>query len=333
MLRRVRAWWKFRQVVRALRAQSAAAGSVSLGRDVVVIPCWRRPEFLWHCLDNLSRAEGSAELHYLYRPDTGYSADNLKVIRAFADRLPHFEIAFPEICPYRRSKQSANILLAYLMAAQRAQRHVFLIEEDIMVAEDFFRWHRAVQHTAGNLFCSIAVRNPNRPLQLPDDSEGYYLSSGDYCSLGVCFDKQVLTQLLAPHVTLAYFSRPKRYVRRQFPDSRVGLGFTEQDGLLRRIQEHSRRPIAFPCVARAYHAGFYGYHRPGGMNGELSERVQALREIIYSAEEMDRAAIQPQFAQDSVPVALQARGWKVMRQVPVSPPDQLTHADESNKLM
>ena len=33
---------------------------VSAARDVMLIPCWRRPEFLWHCLDNLARAEGSS---------------------------------------------------------------------------------------------------------------------------------------------------------------------------------------------------------------------------------------------------------------------------------
>ena len=26
-------------------------------RDVVLIPCWRRPEFLWHCLENLTQAD------------------------------------------------------------------------------------------------------------------------------------------------------------------------------------------------------------------------------------------------------------------------------------
>jgi hypothetical protein len=43
--------------------------TLSQNRDVLVIPCWRRPEFLWHCLDNLRRAEGIGELHVLFRPD------------------------------------------------------------------------------------------------------------------------------------------------------------------------------------------------------------------------------------------------------------------------
>jgi hypothetical protein len=327
MLSRLRAWWLFRQSVAAARAarpsrelhaqQGPCGQDPAGGRDIVLLPCWRRPEFLWHCLDNLTRAEGIAALHVVLRPDTGFAADTLEVIRAFADRLASFEIQFPTPCPYRRSKQSANVLLGYLLAAAAARQYVFMIEEDVMVARDFFRWHRAVQASSTELFCSIGVRNPNRRLALPDDTEGYYLSSGDYCSLGVCFDKRILHRLVAPHVNMAYLRRPKSYIRRRFRASVVAAGFTEQDGLLRRIQEGSGLSIAYPCLPRAYHAGFYGYHRPGGLDGPLAERVRSLAQIIYSTEGMSKAALRPEYIEDSVPVNLQPPPWRVQRQMPV----------------
>jgi len=314
VLRRVRSWWNFRQAVRdASRVELAhAAGE----RDVLVLPCWQRPEFLWHCLDNLTRAAEFDRVHVLFRPDTGYLPDNIDVIDSFADRLPSFQISLPPPCPFRRTKQSANLLLGYLAAAAAARQYVFLVEEDTMIARDFFRWHRAVQAAAGPLFCSIATRNPNRAVTAPDDPEGYYLSSGDFAANGVCFDKSVVQRLIAPHVNMAYFRRPKSYLRRHFPASAVGLGFVEQDGLLRRIQEQSDIPMAYPCTPRGFDAGFYGYNRPGGVPGTLPDRVQQLAATIYSPAAM-RNAVDPRFVERCAPVDLLPRHWSVQRRIDV----------------
>jgi hypothetical protein len=318
VLRRVRRWWSFRQAVaRAARAdQSGVAGA----KDVVVLPCWRRPEFLWHCLDNLTRAQDIAELHIIFRPDTGFSPDNLEVIASFSDRLPQYEIQYPQPSPYRRTKQSANVLLGCLRAAALSRRLVFMVEEDIMVARDFFRWHRAVHAAVPQLFCSIAPKNPNRDLTLPAGPDGYYLSSGDYCSNGVCFDKRVLQTMIAPHVNMSYLSSPKKYIRRHFPTSTIGLGFVEQDGLVRRIQEQSSHPIAWPCVPRAFHSGFYGYNRPSGIEGSMRDRVQLLAETIYDRDAMRRAAGRPEFIDTCMPCELELPPWSALRRVDVPMP-------------
>ena len=315
MLRRVRSWWRFRRAV--LDASPVDVTHPGGAKDVVLLPCWRRPEFLWHCLDNLTRAEGIGAVHVLFRPDTGFSPDNLDVIRSFADRLPSYEIHLPVPCPFRRTKQSANLLLGYLRAAAEANRYVFLVEEDIMVARDFLRWHRAVHATAGPLFCSIGVKNPNRAVNPPDELEGYYLSSGDFCSTGVCFDKRVLQTMIAPHVNMAYLRRPKKYIRRHFPASAVGLGFVEQDGLIRRIQEQARQPIAYPCVPRAFHAGYYGYNRPGGLEGPIQERVNRLADTIYRPATM-RAGATAQQIESCAPVELDLAAWKLQRRIEVT---------------
>ncbi|HEY1724456.1 MAG TPA: hypothetical protein VGF89_03460 [Steroidobacteraceae bacterium] len=310
----VRTWWKFRRAVlqatRAATVSNAPAGR----RDVLVLPCWRRPEFLWHCLDNLSRAEGLQDVHVVLRPDTGHDPANIEVIRAFAERLPSFEISLPVPCPYRRTKQSANLLLAYLQAAVRTRQLVYLLEEDTMIARDFFRWHRAVHAATPGLFCSIAIANPNRSVRPPADAGGYYLSSGDFSSMGVCFEQRILRRLIAPHVTMSYFRRPKHYVRRCFPDSAVGLGFVEQDGLLRRIQERCGCPTAYPCVPRAFDAGFYGYNRPGALSGSLPQRVEQLGQIIYDPAAL-RAAAGPEFIERCVPIDLQGGEWSSQRQL------------------
>jgi hypothetical protein len=319
MLSRVRTWWNFRQ---ALLTAQTALGAPEADRDIVVLPCWRRPEFLWHCLHNLAQAEGVGEVTIVVRPDTGYAPENLEVLRSFSDRLPNIRVQYPTPAPYRRTKQSANVLLGYLLAANAARHLVYLVEEDIMVARDFFRWHREVHDAAPRpLFCSIAVANPNRKLALPGDVGGYYLSSGDYCSTGGCFDRGVLHSLIAPHVCMAYMKHPKRYIRREFPHSRIGLGFVEQDGLIRRIQEGSELPIGWPCVPRAFHAGFYGYNRSGGLAGSLEQRIRQLSETIYDADLMRRAAVGSQQHPDAcMPCALQLPPWQTLHQLQVPMP-------------
>ncbi len=313
-----------------MQASGGSAGAAAGDKDIVLLPCWRRPEFLWHCLDNLTRVAGIGSVHFTFRPDTGASPENLDVIESFAGRLPSFDVQAPEPCPYRRTKQSANVLLGYLRAASVARRHVFLVEEDIMVARDFLTWHRAVHAAAGPLFCSIAVRNPNRTVTLPDDPEGYYVSSGDYCSYGVCFDKQVLQRMVASHVNMAYMRRPKKYLRRHFPASAISLGYVEQDGLLRRIQERSTYPIAYPCLPRAFDAGFYGYNRPGGVRGSLQDRIQALADIIYDPEVMRQAALRPEFIASSVPIDLQPPPWRVQRRIEAAAPAQPSAGAEAH---
>jgi hypothetical protein len=306
--------WKFRTAARAA-VQAAAGPPSSATRDIVLVPCWRRPEMLWHCIDNICKADGVQSMHVVFRLDSGYDTDNLAVIREHAERLPSHELQSAPRCPYRRTKLSANILLGYLQAAPLARRYVYLIEEDIMVGRDFFRWHAAVQSQRANLFCSIAVRNHNRHVDTPDDPDCYYLTSGDYCSWGVCFDRAVIADLVSPHVNLDYLAHPKRYLRRRFADSRVSLSYVEQASLLRRIQEVCELPIAYPATPRAFHAGFYGRNRPGGIIGELHERVRRLDEMIYDCSAMRGAALSEHYAADSEPVRLDVVGGPGLRQL------------------
>jgi len=324
MLKRLRTWWNFRTAVLA----TVAAHPVEPGeRDIVVVPCWRRAEFLWHCLDNLTRNDDIGSVHVLFRVDTGFSQETLEIIRSFADRLASYEIELALASPFRRTKPSGNLLFGMLHAALKARQFVFLVEEDVMVARDFLRWHREVQAAAGRLFCSIASRNTNRQLTLPEVLDGFYLSSGDYRSIGVCFDKNVLLELIGRHFNMSYLRQPKKYIRRRFPNSKIGLGFVEQDGLIRRIQERSDYPIAWPCVPRAFHSGFLGargkwqnFNGSEGVKSPLSERIQLLNDTIYSADAMRKVIDSAEFLELSMPCPLQLPAWNTVRRISVPAP-------------
>ena len=285
--------------------------------NTVLIPCWRRPEMLWHCLANIKRAHGSDAYHYIFRMDKGYDPALHEVIEGFP-----FSHQISEAGPtkYREiSKQSHNLLQGYALAAQLSDGLVIMIEEDVMVATDFFGYHEAVHEAEPGLFCSIAVANPNRTMQDSGPRDAYYLSDGDYCSLGVAFKRDVLQQLIAPHACADYFTNPEGYCRKHFLGSPIGHSYVEQDGLIRRIQMRQSRPIAYPWRAKAYHAGLYGKNRGGGPTGTWRQRLQYVTDIIYSDEAMRTFAKHPEWYEDSKPINLNAEPWETLKLQPLDP--------------
>lgn len=287
------------------------------GLDVVVIPCWRRAEMLWHTLQHISHAENADTCHYIFRVDTGHSPEVLEVIKGFPFS---YEVAMTPRTNYRHTKQSFSVLSGYMLGCDRSQGGlVFLIEEDIFIANDFFKWHRAIHAAHRDLFCSIGVANHNRTMVDAGDLDEYYLSSVDYCSWGVCFRSDVLRAGVLRHANMDYYQDPGAYIRRHLVGSPIGESFTEQDGLIRRIQwtQGASAPIAYPYRARAYHAGAYGYNRGDQPAGTLADRIKLVTSFAYSPESMLTFAERPEFVQDSIPVDLNTPPWQTLRMKPL----------------
>lgn len=282
-------------------------------KNIVLIPAWQRPEYLVLCLDQIQKAENASDYAYVFLLDKGYSPENLTVIETFP-----FEKA-TLIRPKTVSgigKQSMNILEGYRWAAEQGCRLVFMIEEDIMIANDFFIWHEAV-HSEFDLLCSIATENNNTHHESKGNLEEFYFGSfRDYQSLGVCWNRNNLKKYIIPHCRKEYYMNPVRYVTHTYPKSVMGSGFAEQDGLIRRIREFEcALPVAFPDVPRAFHSGFYGYNRPSQKKpiGSIPNKVGALKEIIFNPENMLSHSINEGYYQDSKPINLINEKWHQQR--------------------
>lgn len=287
-------------------------------RDVVLIPAWKRPEFLVHCLLNIKRADGAENLHYIFRFDDGHSPDLYEAIK-MADFTFSHEITQTPRTKYRVAKQSFSLLSGYHVAAQKSLRLVYMIEEDVMVATDFFTWHRAIHEKHPRIFCSIAVANPNRNVREHGELEDYYRTTLDYCSLGVCFSKDMLLRHVLPEATERYYANPIGECQKRFPGCPIGAAFAEQDGLIRRTQwrlgmEH---PIIYPYRARAYHAGLYGKNRGAGPPGTLQKRLEYVSGVIYSDEAMRTFAKHPEWYEDSKPINLSTPPWQQLNEKPL----------------
>lgn len=288
--------------------------------NTVLIPCFNRPEFLHYVIEQIKKADRADQYHYIFRPDVGFDKEILTVIKNFPFSYEVTPTGLNRYNQRRRSlsKQSYNVLSGYALAASKSTGLVFMIEEDIMIGKDFFSFHESV-HSQHKLFVSLAVRNINRSVETSGEVDEYYLSTGDYCSLGVCFQKEVILQHILPHMTDSYFKDPVGYVTVHFPDSSIGRHFAEQDGLIRRIQMYSGLPTCYPFIPRAYHSGYYGYNRKRGISGTLAQKIDRIGKVIFSPEAMRKEAMHPEFYNDSIPQRLVLPEWSVMREKQIEP--------------
>lgn len=259
---------------------------------VVVVVAYERPEMLNVCLEYVEKAEHSRENKYLFALDSGYNPENKTVISSWVRKTGVTAKTTVQtiVGGSPNTKQSRNVLEGYRKALELfSPQRVILLEEDIIVAKDFFDWHAKVHQQDGNFFCSIATKNHNSPVPFEENPETYYVSyKADYQSLGVCWEPKFLERVLL-HATPAYYQKPRHYLDTAFPNSVYRNSvYTEQDGLIRRVVEAQWLPVAFPTLPRAFHAGYYGYHRPSSNVpvGSLADRTGVLKEIIFDKERM-----------------------------------------------
>jgi len=250
-------------------------------QDIVIIPTFDRPEFLWMCLDNLMHVYGIADKMIWVTEDI------------HADKPKNFTTQWEMLCTIREASRkfgsnfryiathphttygnSFNVLSALAEAAVRGSGSVYLIEDDALVTEDFFRWNEEVQRNfspwascAGRLNRSLNfhMNGPEAIDESIKDLNACHTSKNAYMSWATCFSKQAIQDIASMANNFEHF-RP---------------GF-EQDIM---IQNHIRRnklQTVWPYVPRAYHMGWYSYHRNGGMKleGSLEERVKSLKSIV-----------------------------------------------------
>lgn len=280
-----------------------------------LIPVYNRPEFLTLALECISHADIPKGMTFVFQIDYGHDPQVVKVIDKFDNDLvkkygqqaPRIVKVFTQKSKYpSRAKLSYNILTGYRNAVRHSTKYVFMIEDDVMIGESFFNWHIKV-HEDRELFCSIASKNPNREVKETNDVNEWYTSSGDYASIGLCYDRKVLTEIILPHANEKYFTYSAQYIKNEIGMQGISSMYPEQAGLIRRLQIISELPIAFPYVPRAFHSGFYGKNRKGfvEVTGTLEEKVQQVRRIAFNVEEL-RKSVKERWVRDSMPCSLEA---------------------------
>lgn len=258
--------------------------------EICIIPTFKRPEFLHHCLKALVACEDAGNVTFWVSIDRALdtvdlATDEARAVAAlvlqFQDHRNH--AIYRPVHSYHGN--SYNVLESLKDAYVAGAEQVYLVEDDIMVTPDFFRWHRAAQELA-KPFCSIAHKNIRRKDLENGAVDEILLSRADYCSLGVCFGRESLAKIVA-HATPAYYSDLGGYLGKNFAPS---TEFTEQDGLISRIMFREGGAAAFPYIPRAFHVGFTGYHRESTWEApqDLPARIEALGRVLADPESLAR---------------------------------------------
>jgi len=255
--------------------------------EAVIVPAWRRADFLKACLTRLRVADDGRQ-RYRISLDRGYSRDVLTVAGDFVKKLgPQRAQLLFRVHNYKGN--SYNVLTSYRDVLREKPDLVHLVEEDVLVGADYFDAARRAHAFIPEAFSVSLCRNQQFTIgtEPPADDTAMYLHRS-YQSIAVSFHPQRLA-LVLPHLISHYFRHPVRYCQGHFPGSAINPNHAEQDGLLHRILEAHGMATAYAAVPRAYHVGFTGYHRKGELpSGSVDQRAQAI--LAMSAEELNRRA-------------------------------------------
>lgn len=279
----------------------------------VVIPCFNRIAFLKICLEHILKADKCDEMQYIFALDFGYDNRLLQVIdefpltKAISKRTYHI---------LGDGKQSNNVLTGLLQGA-KLKLPVFYVEDDVFIGKDFFTCGLEMLQQEPKALCAILSKNVNGKETPEADLDGYYVKySNEYQGIGSVFNHNVFLETVAPHIVPEYILRTRQYCKSKFPNSSLGSEFSEQDGLIRRIIEANRLPVAFSCVPRCFHAGFYGYHRFFAQHIKsmpVDKQIEHIKGIAFNVEQLRAVVKQENLVQDSLPVDLNTEHKKMKK--------------------
>lgn len=182
---------------------------------------------------------------------------------------------------------------------------MYLVEEDMFVAADFFSFQRASQggeaaglgHAADpaewKLIHSVMAHSldtTGSPMLLEDCraalAAGHDLSQpptvanvlysmNHFASLAISIDWRNLS-LITMHTTPSYYTDLSGYIAENFPHAKRKPNMApEQDGLIDREYKDKGLRAVWPRCPRAFHAGFISSYHPASMEGHPHQRIKS----------------------------------------------------------
>jgi hypothetical protein len=221
-------------------------------REIVIVPAWRRPDFLTACLSRLDLSD-DGERRYLISLDRDHTAPVREAADSFLGILGTARVRIVSREHNYDESNSYNTLKAYEDAVEWGADLVYLVEDDVFTGLDFFTAHQQAHDLLPDVF---AVGGCNF---FPGGDPAALSLRYPYHSLGISFRPDVLKNYVLPHATVAYFTNRSRYCEERFGSK----GHWDQDGLIEAVRRTTGLPFAVMDAPRAYHAGYTGYSRVG----------------------------------------------------------------------
>jgi len=231
-------------------------------KEGVVIPAYNRVEFLQVCVDFIKAADNPPPVVVVVDNHIGAPPSD-EVVRLVRRMESSGDVEAVFLTPHPFKGLNYGIMNSLMVGLIRGWDLTFYVEDDVVVGEDFFDWHRAI-HREGDWWASVSCRNHcETPVEVTDDPNHYYTTDADYTACGTCFPRASLKDI-AEHAGPVYWDDPGAYVTERYPNSRVHRMYCMQAGLIRRIVEADpKKKTVWPCVPRSFHIGWYGHHCKG----------------------------------------------------------------------
>lgn len=257
--------------------------------EIVLVPAWRRPDFLWAALVRIWEARDREDIVVRVCLDRYASSETEWAFNRFNERVAEGKLQVRHQEPHRYRSNTINVMESYKEAVAEGFDMIHLVEDDVMVGYDYFDFHRRAHELAPEAFAVSACRNQQFALDADParDDEAVYLHPS-YQSLGVSFRREVLQRAVSG-VGEEYYRDMVWYCGSRFPGSAIPAGHAEQDGFLNRQREAGGLATAYGATPRAYHAGFCGYNRRGAsMTGPVEDRARKI--LTMSSQELNDMA-------------------------------------------
>lgn len=271
-----------------------------------MIPIYNREDCLTITLELIAKNPTHKDYYYLFVADVGHRSGVTAIARQWL-RTHQGKVHMVDASQARSPvKQSYAVWQGYVNALAIADNYVYMVEDDIAVSNQFFAWHSKILETVPSAKLSIATKQRDIPYPFVVDHTGYILRS-DYQSLGVCWRKASLAQVLALF-TPAYWGNPFNYVTQLYPSVKREL-VASQDGLIHKHIIANGWQVAFPTYPKAFHFGAVsGANRPGKrFTGSIASKKGQLLNTCFDAGVLKAymqthgIPLQPYFY-DSIPV-------------------------------
>lgn len=179
--------------------------------DVVIVPCYERPEYTRLCLTYLAQARGVHDKEVWLCQDQHIGDDRDKTTWSQISNVSFGYANFPGKFSYHVHEphdtygNSTNLVDSLRAAYESGAERIFLVEDDIIVAPDIFEWHEAVfEHADPFVSCATALNKSahfqiNGPQAIDEefmDPAAYIRLAGPYSSHAAAFKRNNLKEVL-----------------------------------------------------------------------------------------------------------------------------------------
>ena len=263
-------------------------------RDVVIVPCYERPEYTFLCLQYLSRARGIHDKDVWIcqdqHKDTGPSI--VGAMLEVRDRADCYFIRLRYQLHARHDTygNSQNLVDSLRDAYDTGAERVFLVEDDIIVAPDIFEWHEAVLKDSDPLVSCATLVNKSAHFHIngPQVMDETYQDPAAYVRIGAYSSPPMPYSSHAAAFKREHLGDILDYLSRRPIEWAPGI---EQDLLIQQYPgclQYPNRGSVWPFVPRAYNIGWRSYHINTGVkfNGTLEEKTNALESVIRDPQKL-----------------------------------------------